>query len=153
MNHFPHHRRRGFTLLEVIVSLGIFVFAITVILTSLGTSASSATNDARRTQAAEILNSCFQDIAVSGTAADSKSPMYQLAPISWDNPAKFQYWFDQDGKKVTDENSALFKCEIVPTKDQSAPLGNLYGRIIWPAKRKNGAPDGQVDLFTSVLLP
>lgn len=154
MRRKTHHNHGGFTLLEVLVSLGIFVFAITVILTSLGTSASAAANDARRSQAVEILNSCFEDLAMSGTAADAKSPIYKLEPISWSaTSAPLRLWFDADGKRVDDEKSALFQCEIVATKDTAEPLGNIHGRIVWPAKRKNGSPDGAAELFTSVLLP
>lgn len=154
MNTKNHQGYRGFTLLEVLVSLGIFVFAITVILTSLGTSASSAANDARRSQAVEILHSCFEDMSLSGTAADAKSPIYKLQPIAWSSvPAPVRLWFDAEGKQVTDAKTALFECNIIATKDPAAPLGNIDGRIVWPAKRKTGAPDGVAELFTSVLLP
>lgn len=149
-----HHGYEGFTLLEVLVSLGIFVFAITVILTSLGTSANSAANDARRSQAVEILNSCFEDLSLAGTATAAKSPIYKLQPIAWaSDPAPVRLWFDAEGKQVADAKSALFECNIIATKDPAAPLGNIDGRIVWPAKRKNGSPDGAAELFTSVLLP
>jgi prepilin-type N-terminal cleavage/methylation domain-containing protein len=149
-----HSGYRGFTLLEVLVSLGIFVFAITVILTSMGTSATAAANDARRSQAVEILNSCFEDISLSGTAADGKSAIYRLQPIAWSSvPAPIRLWFNAEGKQVTDAKTALFECKITATKDPAASLGNLDGRIVWPAKRKSGSPDGVAELFTSVLLP
>ncbi len=148
------YQNQGFTLLEVIMSLGIFAFAITVIIASIGSSAGSAASDARRTQAAEILDSCLQDLSLSPAAINSKTPMFQLEPIAWTaEPAKLELWFDTSGNQVAGTQDAFYKCEIISTKDSSAPLGNLNGRIAWPAKRGQGAPDGQVELFTSILLP
>ncbi len=144
----------GFTLLEVIISLGVFVFAITIILASLGSSSSAAANDARRTLAGEILNSCFQDLSLAGKAPKEKSPLFGLEAISWNaNPAPIELWFDTAGTRVPNKDQAFYKCEIVPTKDAAAPVGNISGRIEWPAKRAKGPAEGETELFTSVLLP
>ena len=144
----------GFTLIEVLVSLGIFTFAIVVIVTSLGTSGTYAANDARRTVALEILHTCFRDIDLAKSPGSETSPTLGIARIPWESsPAKVRIWFDIDGRKVSTEKEAFFKCDLTPTRDPASPLGHLHGRIVWPANRLKGAPDGDVELFTTLLLP
>jgi prepilin-type N-terminal cleavage/methylation domain-containing protein len=145
---------QGFTLVEVMVSLGIFAFAILVIVGSLGTSGAYAANDARRTLTAELLHTCFRDLAFARTAASAPSPTLGLAPLVWGPaPTKVRLWFDVAGQRVDDEKQAFFKCDLTATREASGPLGHLHGRIVWPAQRQKGAPDGDVELFTSLLLP
>ena len=145
---------KGFTLIEVMVSLGVFTFAITVIVASMGTSGNYAANDARRTMAVDLLNNCFNDLEFVKTSDSKESPTLKIAPISWNaSPPKIRLWFDMDGKRVDAVNKAFFRCDITPNKDAAGPLGHLQGRITWPAKREKGAPDGDVELFTSLLLP
>ena len=144
----------GFTLIEVLVSIAIFSFAIVVIVTSLGTSGNYAANDARRTVAVEILHTCFRDIDLAKCSGSGTSPALGIAPIPWESsPAKVRLWFDADGRKVGTEKDAFFKCDLTPKRDPTGPLGHLHGRIVWPAKRSKGAPDGDAELFTTLLLP
>jgi type II secretory pathway pseudopilin PulG len=148
----PH--ARGFTLIEVLVSLGVFTFAIVVIVASLGTSGNHAANDARRTVAVEILHHCFRDLSLAKDGAVGTSPTLGIEPISWESsPGKVRLWFDIDGRIVGSEKEAFFKCDLTPRRDPAARLGHLHGRIVWPAKRQKGAPDGDVELFTTLLLP
>ena len=154
MKHLRPLPTKGFTLVEVLVSLGIFTFAIVVIVSSLGTSGVVAANDARRTLTAELLRTCFRDLSFAQAPDSAPSPTLGLAPLVWGTtPAKVRLWFDAGGKRVDDEKKAFFKCDLTATRDATAPLGHLHGRIVWPAQRQKGAPDGDVELFTSLLLP
>jgi type II secretory pathway pseudopilin PulG len=145
---------QGFTLIEVLVSLGVFTFAIVVIVASLGTSGTYAANDSRRTVAVEILHTAFRDIDLAKHRGSGTSPTLGIEPISWESsPAKVRLWFDIDGRIVDSEKDAFFKCDLTPKRDPAGPLGHLHGRIVWPAKRLKGAPDGDVELFTTLLLP
>lgn len=154
MKHSRQTAARGFTLIEVMVSLGVFTFAITVIVASMGTSGAYAANDAKRTLAVDLLHNCFLDLEFTKVGGSKPSPTQKIAPISWESsPPKIQLWFTADGKRVASLNEAFYRCDIVPTKDSAAPLGHLQGRIVWPAKREKGSPDGTVELFTSLLLP
>lgn len=143
--------RRGFTLVEVVVSVGLLAFAILVILGSLGYSGRLAANDARRTQAVELLHSCFRDLDPARNPGGGSTPVLKLAPLAW--PSKVRLWFDAEGNPVPDAQQAFFKCDLSAVKDASAPLGHLHGRIVWPAKRTTGSPDGDAELFTSLMLP
>jgi len=154
MNHPRHFPAAGFTLIELLLSLGIFIFAIVVIVGSLAASGAYAANDARRTLTVELLHTCFRDLDLVKLPGSPPSPALGLAPIVWDDkPAKVQVWFDVAGNRVRDEKKAFFKCNLTATRDTTGLLGHLHGRIVWPAKRKTGAPDGDVELFTSLLLP
>jgi prepilin-type N-terminal cleavage/methylation domain-containing protein len=154
MNDRCHKPANGFTLIEVMVSLAVFTFAILVIMASLGTSGSYAANDARRSAAVEILHTCFRDIDLAKSPGTETSPTLGIEPIPWEGkPAKVRLWFDIDGRKVGSEKDAFFKCDLTPRRDPAARLGHLHGRIAWPAKRQKGASDGDVELFTTLLLP
>ena len=149
-----HSPAQGFTLVEVIVSLGIFAFAIVVVISSLGTSGSYAANDARRTLAVEILHTCFRDLDQTKTPGTTTTPVLGLTPIKWaDSPAKVKLWFDANGKRVTGDKDAFFTCDLTPALDPTGLLGHLHGRIVWPARRTTKVNDGDVELFTSLLLP
>ena len=154
MKHPSPTPAHGFTLIEVMISLGVFAFAIVVIIASLGTSGNSAANDARRTLAVEILHHCFNDLGFPKTPHSDPSPTLALAPIPWDaKPAPVRLWFDASGQRVPDAKQAFFRCDLTATRDATLPLGHLHGRIVWPAKRLQGVPDGDAELFTSLLLP
>ena len=154
MKHPSPTPAHGFTLIEVMISLGIFAFAIVVVIGSLGTSGNSAANDARRTLTVEILHHCFHDLDLAKSSTSDPSPTLALAPIPWDaKPARLRLWFDASGQRVADAKQAFFRCDLTPTRDPALPLGHLHGRIVWPAKRLQGAPDGDAELFTSLLLP
>jgi type II secretory pathway pseudopilin PulG len=145
----------GFTLMEVTVSVGLLVFAILVIMGSLGTAARQAANDARRTLAVELLHRCFRDIDMAqqqGGAA--RSPLFGLEPVAWGAaPVKVRLWFDADGDRVEQEQDAFFQCDVTASRDAGGLLGHLHGRVVWPARRAKGSPDGEAELFTSMLLP
>lgn len=149
-----HLPTQGFTLVEVLVSLGIFAFAMVVIVGSLGTSGAYSANDARRTRSADLLHTCFRDLSFARTEGSAPSPTLGLEPLVWGpTPAKVRLWFDGAGQRVDDEKRAFFKCDLTARRDPAGSLGHLHGRIVWPAQRQKGAPDGDVELFTSLLLP
>lgn len=149
----PHRRRQGFTLIEVLVSLGVFLFVITVVIASIGTAGGSAANEARKTLAAGLLQDCLRDYGFVANTSATTTPALKLEPISWSGtPAGQTVWFDARGRRVKSADEAYFRCEIIPTRETAAPLGHLRGRMTWPAKRKEAAPDGEVELFTSLLL-
>lgn len=149
-------RPQGFTLIEVMVSLGIFTFGIVVIMASLGVSSKDAGNDARRSLAVEILHNCFKDLEFAMVSGVPVSPTFGLNAVSWTSSAPTTLWFDANGTRVDGMNDAFFKCELIPTLDTSGNsdnLGHLSGRVEWPAKRGKGAPDGEAELFSSLILP
>ena len=152
---FPRHRSApGFTLVEVVVSLGVFAVAITVIVGSLVTASNSAGNDARRARAVEVLHGCLRDLDFAKAQAGTRSPTLGLEPLVWGaTPAKVQLWFDAEGIRVDAEKDAFFKCDLTATRDPAAPLGHLHGRIVWPARQTSGRRAGEVELFTSLSLP
>lgn len=147
-------RFKGFTLIEIMVAMGIFAFAITVILTMLGASGSTIANDARRAKASELLGTCFRDVDFSKNSASGPSPVLNLTPIDWNaTPVEVEVFFDAEGNKVASVEGAFYHCQLNARRDPTSPLGHLQGLVIWPAQRTTGVPDGQVELFTSLLLP
>ena len=144
---------RGFTLVEVMVSLGVFAFAIVVILGALVAAGNDAGNDARRALAVDLLHNGFRDLDLVKAQSGGRSPTLGLAPLTWGaEPVRLRLWFDVSGAVVNSENNAFFKADLTATRDATAALGHLHGRIVWPA-RHAGRPAGDVELFTSLVLP
>lgn len=146
--------RRGFTLVEVVVSLGIFAFAIVVIVGALVMAGSDAGNDARRARAVDLLHTCFRDLDLAKAPGGNRSPTLGLAPLAWaSTPQQVRLWFDANGTLVDGEKAAFFRADLTATRDPAEALGHLHGRIVWPVRHGIGGTAGDAELFTSVLLP
>jgi type II secretory pathway pseudopilin PulG len=144
----------GFTLIEVVLSIGLLAFAILVIMAALGTAGRYAANDARRTLAVDLLHRSFHDLELAGAPGVRRSPLLGLTPIRWaPTPATIRLWFDADGNLVESQDRAFFRCELLATQDPRGALGHLHGRVVWPVRKTGDRPDGHVELFTSLLLP
>ena len=148
------HSPAGFTLIEVVLSVGLLAFSIMVIMTALGTAGSYAANDARRTLAVELLHRSFRDLELAQTPGSGRSPTLGLEPITWGpTAANIRLWFDADGTLVETQGKAFFRCELIANRDDKGTLGHLHGRVVWPVRKSGDRADGQVELFTSMLLP
>lgn len=148
------HESGGFTLIEVVVSIGLLAFAITVIMAALGTAGQYASNDARRSLAVELLHRSFRDLELANKPGTERSPTLGLTPIDWKNsPSNIRMWFDVDGAVVTTQDKAFFRCDLMATRDAAGAVGHLHGRISWPARQSKRGVAGTVELFTSMLVP
>jgi hypothetical protein len=144
----------GFTLVEVVLSLGILALSITVIMGSLGASGRLAANDARRATAVDLLEKCFRDAGGVMRPAGTPSPMLGIEPLVWDaKPAKRSLWFNAEGERVEKEEESFFRCELTSIRPNNVRVGHLHGRVVWPARRRGVSPDGEVEMFTSLFLP
>ncbi|KAB2641272.1 MAG: type II secretion system protein [Verrucomicrobia bacterium] len=154
MKYRRYQLQPGFTLIEVVVSLGMFAFAMVVIVGALVTAGRATGNDARRALAVDILHSCFRDLDLAKAPGSPPSPTLRLAPLAWSStPVHLQLWFDADGSLVEAEKNAFFKADITATKDSGAALGHLHGRIVWPVRHGLSGLAGDEELFTSLQLP
>lgn len=147
-------RQAGFTLIEVVLSIGLLAFALAVIMAALGTAGRYAANDARRTLAVDLLHRSFKDLELANATNSKRSPLLGLSPLSWGpTPATVQLWFDVDGTRVASRSKAFFRCDLSATQEASGAVGHLHGRIVWPVRQSGDRPDGHAELFTSMLIP
>ncbi len=154
MNRRTSQLKTGFTLIEVVISLGVFALAIVALVNSLGIASGFSVSEARRVRGTEILHGCFRDLSFVQGSSITPSPTLAIAPIVWGaKPVQVRLWFDHAGRRVTNEAEGYFKCDLTATRDPAGKLGHLHGRVVWPAVRKKGPPDGEVELFTSLMLP
>lgn len=149
-----HAPAAGFTLIEVVLSIGLLAVAISVIMAALDAAGRYAANDARRALAVDLLQRSFLDLEVANRPGGGTSSMHGLAPVDWTAaPVKIQLWFDAAGVLVESRSKAFFGCELLANKDAGAALGHLHGRMVWPARKAGGRVAGKVELFTSMLPP
>ena len=154
MKRHPHSSPAGFTLIEVVMSIGLLAFAIMVIMSALGTAAHYASNDARRTLAVDLLHRSFTDLGLVNKPGTQRSPTLGLGPLTWgSSPSKLQVWFDAGGNVVTTQSKAFYRCDLTATRDERGAVGHLHGRILWPVRQSGRGVDGTAELFTSMSLP
>ncbi|MCF7674438.1 MAG: type II secretion system GspH family protein [Akkermansiaceae bacterium] len=148
------HASAGFTLIEVVLSIGLLVFAITVIMAGLDAAGRYAANNARRALAVDLLHRSFLELEMANRPGAGRSSTLGFKPVDWEAaPVKVEVWFDADGTLVESPSKAFFRCELLANKDATAALGHLHGRMVWPVRESGGRQEGNVELFTSMLLP
>lgn len=144
--------KAGFTLIEVILSIALLAFAITIIMAALAAGNSYAANDARRSLATNLIQRVFHDIELTDPLPNARSPMLGLNPVNWNaSPQRTDLWFDANGNPVPSRNRAFFRLELTTNRDPSGALGHLHARVAWPATTTRA--DGSAECFTSLLLP
>jgi type II secretory pathway pseudopilin PulG len=154
MKAVPSRAPAGFTLIEVVLSIGLLAFAVTVIMAALNTAGHYSANDARRALAVDLLHRGFRDLEMANTRGGAPSPVLGLKPIAWSKGADTQrLWFDADGGRVDTAAQAFFRCDITANPDPTGAVGHLHGRVTWPARNPQGRTNGEVELFTSLPLP
>lgn len=144
----------GFTLIEAVLSIGLLAFAVTVIMAALNMAGNYSANDARRVLAVDLLHRGFRDLAMVNRPGAGLSPVLGLKPITWGKGTEtLRLWFDAEGKRVETQAQAFFRCDITAYPDPTGAVGHLHGRMEWPARNNQGRTSGEVELFTSLLLP
>ena len=140
--------RRGFSLAEVVVALGVISFAIVAILGVLPSGLQTSKSSQDETRAAQIARSILAGIA---SQAPTQFDNIQLA-FSENSSAQFNLgssetktlYADNDGKIITDTNGATFKVDVTtnsaPTGFDSGNANQITVRVIWPA---NAPPASQ----------
>jgi prepilin-type N-terminal cleavage/methylation domain-containing protein len=156
MNQPRHHTpARGFSLVEIVISLAILAVAMSTIFLTLSYASKSTAESTGKSQAIEILVQTFADINAANINRFLKSPQYSIAAPDGDTPERRDLlWFDGEGRRVADRQDAYFRCELTYHQDsRHTDLLHLHGRVAWPARAEEGREPHQTELLTSLLLP
>lgn len=144
---------RGFTLMEVVVSIGILAVALPTIAGTISYSSKRAAESGHEVRAIWLLDSMQSELRATVRGQHPATAIHAIAkPASV--PSSEDLFFDSEGVQVDDLKEAFYRCRLEFRPDASSDdLIHLQGRIIWPAAAPEGREQGSVELVTSILKP
>jgi prepilin-type N-terminal cleavage/methylation domain-containing protein len=146
--------RRGFTLVEVVIAIGVLAIALGVIVGSVAFSSSRGAENSRKIQALTLAETAVTDLRGALTNARKESGLLKIAPPV--NPPKAttaEIFFDAEGVKMDDQKGAFFKATLNYYPDAGVTnLVHVHTRFVWPARAKVGSEQGSVELLNSFSL-
>lgn len=154
----PCRKKQGFSLVEVVLALGLFTFALVAILGLLPAGLRSYQVSAQESRALALLEQIAEDIRLAD--ASGISPLYNITvPLaSATSSSSFHnLYFDSSWKKTTDAESAMYRVSFWFEPPAAQPGGDVYGaqrvtlRAAWPAASPAGKESGGMDLITAFV--
>ncbi len=143
--------RHGFTLTEVIVALGVFVFAITALMGVIPFGMNLVQSASNESRAMAEMESIRDDVSLAVSAGMEKSTRYGISPPAAGAVAPVDYRISENGEVLSGSGKAIFRISGTirrPGASQSDP-GFLHLRATWPAAAPAGKEDGAVELVAA----
>ena len=144
-------RASGFTLVEVIVALGIFVFAIIALMGVMPFGMKQVQTTSNESLAMTAMEGIRDDLALALTAQMTKSLRYGLTPPSAGVTTPLDYKIKENGEPATTQESAVFRIIGTfrrPPTSSPGPL-RLHMRATWPANAPAGRESGVIELVAA----
>lgn len=141
----------AFTLTEVIVALGVFVFAITALMGVIPFGMNQVRTASNESRAMAEMESIRDDVSLAVNAGMEKSSRYGISPPAAGAVAPVDYRISENGEVLSGNGKALFRITGTirrPGASQSEP-GYLHLRATWPAAAPAGKEDGAVELVAA----
>jgi prepilin-type N-terminal cleavage/methylation domain-containing protein len=147
-------QRPGFTLMEVVVSIGVLAVALSVIIASIGFSSSRGAENSFKALAISLAETAMADVGGALRNQQKRSEIYQITPPEGNAGGRETLYFDVDGMLAPDRGRSFFSCELQFHPDlEVTGLMHVHARVSWPTKAKPGREQGSVGLLTSYSLP
>lgn len=137
-------RFQGFSLVEVMLAIGIFVFAIMLLFGLLPLGIKSGSNSVEEVEASQMLDHISQDIRNLG-ASGNISPLYGLnVPTS--GTGSEEIFFSRDLQKTSLSSDRFYRIESTIKKDGARY--NVHLRATWPAQADKTNAEGSCEVVT-----
>jgi len=145
----------GFTMVEILISIGILSLAILAIASTIVLSSTRSAEDSHKLQAANIIETAMVDLGGAVRAERATSALLNLPnPGQVEPPQEEVLFFNSQGVRVDEVTGAFFRYRLVYHDDPGIPaLTHVHNRISWPA---TAAPDramGSVEMIRSFSQP
>jgi prepilin-type N-terminal cleavage/methylation domain-containing protein len=145
--------RRGFTLMEVVVSIGVLAMALAVIVTSIAFSGNRGAENSRKSQALSLAESAAADVTAALKQELTRSERLGIPPPAAGVEATETVYFDANGV-TSDKAKGFYQCRVSYHPDKSINgLTHMHLRVLWPARARPGREEGAVELLSSVKVP
>ena len=144
-------RASGFTLVEVIAALGIFAFAITVLMGVIPVGMKQVQATSNEGFAMTAMEGIRDDLTVSLAARMTKSPRYGLAPPAAGATTPVDIRIKDNGEPAAAHETAGFR--ILGTLRRAPPATpeplRLHLRATWPANAPAGRETGALEMVAA----
>ena len=154
MTHPPTHsmvRASGFTLVEVIAALGIFAFAITVLMGVIPVGMQQVQTTSNENFSMTVMEGIRDDLTLSLTAKMPQSPRYGLTSPGGGATTPVDFRIKDNGEVAAAHEPAV--CRVMGTLrcPPSATPGppRLHLRATWPANAPAGRETGALELVAA----
>lgn len=139
--------QRAFSLVEVIVALGVFTFAITVLLGMLPVGLKSVRSVQNEANAVHIASSIFGlwAVAPSNTPLTAPGIFTNLGPVA--SSASSPFYFDGFGTQTSDPSKAAVAMDYAAAESGTPPAWKVTLTFRWPSKANTNAPGIQSRTF------
>lgn len=145
--------KAGFTLMEVVVSIGLLAVALSAIAGSIGYSSRRGAETSRESQAVWMLEGMLSESREAVRGRQQTTAIHRFG-IPRELPGSVELWFDGQGGQVEGREDAFYRCRLEFQPDPAGTrLMHLHGRVTWPAAAMEGREQGSAELFTSLLMP
>ena len=147
----PTARASGFTLVEVIAALGIFAFAITVLMAVIPVGMKQVQTTSNESFSMTVMEGIRDDLALSLTAKMPQSPRYGLASPGGGATTPVDFRIKDNGELATAHEAAV--CRVMGTLHGPSPATpgslQLHLRATWPANAPAGRETGALELVAA----
>ncbi len=145
----PNFRQRaaGFTLVEVLVALGIFVFAITAMMGVIPAGMKRMQAASNEGSAMTEMEAIRDDLALAAAANMAKSARFGVALPAEGAITKIDLQIGEDGAIAAE--TGIYKIAGSAIHPADGPV-HLHLRATWPAKAPPGRETGSVELVAAI---
>lgn len=147
----PLTRPSGFSLVEVIVALGIFAIAITALMGVIPFGMKQVQTAANESFSMTTMEGIRDDLAVALAAKMIQSPRYGLKPPAAGSSTPVDFKIQDNGELAAADEAARVRIVgslLSPSPDTPGPL-QLHLRAVWPAKAPAGRESGALELVAA----
>lgn len=143
----------GFTLVEVIVALGIFIFAITSLMGVIPfgmNQVMAASNEARALSNMEAIR---DDVSLAISSGMENSLRYGIAMPAAGASTSIDLMINEDGEIQTGKGRSLFRIagSVIRPADTAGQPIRFHLRSTWPTQAPVGRESGSVELVSAFL--
>lgn len=164
--------RSGFSLVEVVLAIGIISFAMVILVALLPTGLQLARKSTEETSALNLASAISSDLQ-STPLASAQSVNFKIAPLPWTSNASLAVvpnsaialntdyvFYANEGQGVVSAADARYRVTLrytqVPGKSAGVPLGSPASieallKVSWPPAATNG--QGQIESYLVFAKP
>jgi type II secretory pathway pseudopilin PulG len=151
MNRFPpssrHHFSEGFTLIEVIVAIGVITMATVALVPVIASGMRTVGNTSESSRTLDMMEAISADLRGGLRSGQARSPRYSIPLES--NSTGGIFLFTGDGVLAESAGSARYRVHLTFTTGSKTPViqaARWHLRATWPAAAPAGKEQGAAEI-------